>query len=107
MKHVLIIGKKFSGFVKFLEENGYEYTELRDIKATKFPDKKLKHRVVADFSSREKILAAVDALPVKPDAVFAIYENYILPAAWVAEHLNLPGLPVAAAEAEPDIYDCY
>lgn len=104
MKHVLIIGKKFSGFVNFLEENGYEYTELRDIKSTKYPEKKLKHRVVADFSSREKVLAAVDALPVKPDAVFAIYENYILPAAWVAEYLELPGLPVAAAEACTDKY---
>lgn len=104
MKHVLIIGKKFSGFVKFLEENGYEYTELRDVKSTKFPDKKFKHRVVADFSSREKVLAAVDSLKVKPDAVFTIYENYILPAAWIAEYLGLPGLPVAAAEACTDKY---
>lgn len=104
MRHVLIIGKKFSEFVKYLEENGYEYTELRDVKSTKFPEKKFKHRVVADFSSREKLLAAVDSLPIKPDAVFAIYENYILPAAWVAEHLRLPGLPVAAAEACTDKY---
>lgn len=104
MKHVLIIGKKFSGFANFLETNGYEYTELRDIKTTKFPEKKLKHRVVADFSSREKVLAAVENLTVKPDAVFAIYENYILPAAWIAEYLGLPGLPVAAAEACTDKY---
>lgn len=104
MKHVLIIGKKFSGFVKFLEENGYGYTELRDITTTRFPEKRLKHRVVADFSRREKVLAAVDALAVKPDAVVAIYENYILPAAWVAEYLGLPGLPVAAAEACTDKY---
>lgn len=104
MKHVLIIGKKFSEFVKFLEDNGYEYTELRDIKSTKFPEKRFKHRIVADFSSREKLLAAVDSLPVKPDAVFAIYENYILPAAWVTEHLGLPGLPVASAEACTDKY---
>ncbi len=104
MKHVLIIGKKFSGYVNFLQKHGYDYTELRDIKTTKFPEKRFKHRVVADFTSREKILAAVDALPVKPDAVVAIYENYILPAAWVAEHLELPGLPVAAAEACTDKY---
>lgn len=104
MKHILIVGKKFSGFVKFLEENGYEYTELRDVKTTKFPEKKFKHRVVADFSSRKKLLDVVDTLPVKPDAVFAIYENYILPAAWIAEHLGLPGLPVAAAEACTDKY---
>lgn len=104
MKHVLIVGKKFSGFVKFLEDNGYEYTELRDIKSTKFPEKRFKHRVVADFSSRDKVLAVVDSLPVKPDAVVAVYENYILPAAWVAEYLGLPGLPVAAAEACTDKY---
>lgn len=104
MKRVLIVGKKFSGFVKFLESNNYEYTELRDVKSTKFPEKKFKHRVVADFSSREKLLAAVDSLPVKPDAVVAIYENYILPAAWVARYLGMPGLPIAAAEACTDKY---
>lgn len=104
MKHVLIVGKKFSGFVKFLEENGYEYTELRDVKATKFPEKRFKHRVVADFSDKARLLEAVDSIQVKPDAVVAIYENYILPAAWIAEHLGLPGLPVAAAEACTDKY---
>lgn len=104
MKHVLIVGKKFSGFVKYLEENHYAYTELRDIKTTKFPEKKFKHRVVADFSSREEILKTVNSLPVKPDAIFTIYENYILPAAWIAEALGLPGLPVAAAEACTDKY---
>lgn len=104
MKHILIIGKKFSSFVEYLEENNFDYTELRDIKTTKFPDKKFKHRVVADFSNREKLLSAVDTLPVELDAVFAIYENYILPAAWIAEHLGLPGLPVASAEACTDKY---
>lgn len=104
MKHVLIVGKKFSDFVNYLEANGFTYTELRDVKTTKFPEKKFKHRVVADFSSREKVLEAVDSLQVKPDAVFAIYENYILPTAWIAEHLGLPGLPVAAAEACTDKY---
>lgn len=102
MKHVLIVGKKFSGFVKFLEENGYKYTELGDAKTIKYPEKNFKNRVVADFSSRGKVLEAVDSLPVRPDAVVAIYENYILPAAWIAEHLGLPGLPVAAAEACTD-----
>lgn len=104
MKCVLIVGKKFSGFVNYLEEHGYDYIELRDVKTTKFPEKKFKHRVVADFSSREKILAAVDSLSVKPDAVVAVYEDYILPAAWIAEHLGLPGLPVTAAEACTDKY---
>ncbi len=102
MGHVLIVGKKFSGFVKVLEQDGFEYTELRDIKTTKFPEKKFKHRVVADFSSREALFKAVNSLPVKPDAVLATYENYILPAAWIAEYLGLPGLPVAAAEACTD-----
>lgn len=104
MKHVLIVGKKFSGFVNFLEKNGYTYTELRDVKTTKFPEKRFKHRVVADFSSRKKLLEVVDSLSVKPDIVYAIYETYVLPAAWIAEHLSLPGLPIVAAEACTDKY---
>lgn len=102
MPHVLVVGQKFSALTDYLIENGYEYTLLQDAATTKFPDKKFKHRVVADFSSKESLLSAVDSLKQAPDAVVATYENYILPAAWITEHLQLPGIPVSAAEACTD-----
>lgn len=102
MSHILIVGKKFSSLTQHIVANGNDYTFLQDILTTKFPDKKFKHRVLADFSSKQSVLATVDSLAVQPDAVIATYENYILPASWIAEHLNLPGIPVSAAEACTD-----
>lgn len=102
MSHILVIGQKFSSLTAYLLEKGHTYTFLQDITKTKFPDKKFKNRVVADFSSKESLLATVDTLKIAPDAVLATYENYILAAAWVAEHLGLPGMPVSAAEACTD-----
>ncbi|MBC7459549.1 ATP-grasp domain-containing protein [Candidatus Saccharibacteria bacterium] len=102
MSHVLIIGKKFSTLTDYLIEKGHDYTLLQDTLATKFPDKKFKRRVVANFSSKQSLLNTIDALKVRPDAVISTYENYILPAAWIAEHLGVLGLPIATAEACTD-----
>lgn len=102
MSHILIVGKKFSTLTNYLLAHGHEYTFLQDVSTTKFPDKKFKRRVLADFSSKETLLSAVDQLKVRPDAAITTYENYILPTAWITEHLGLPGMPVAAAEACTD-----
>lgn len=102
MSHILIVGQKFSTLTDYLLDHGHEYTFLQDIRLTKFPDKKFKRRTLADFSTKESLLETVAHLPVKPDAVMATYENYILAAAWIAEYLNLPGLPVMTAEACTD-----
>jgi biotin carboxylase len=104
MKHILIVGKKFSGLTGAIEKAGYEYTVLKDITTTRFPDKKLKRRVVADFSSTERLLATVDILHDKHpiDGVITVYENYILPTAQIGKHLNLPHLPIKSAEACTD-----
>ncbi len=102
MSHILIVGQKFSSLTDYLLENGHTYTFLQDVTKTKFPDKKFKNRVLADFSTKESLLSAVDALKTKPDAVLATYENYILASAWISEYLGLPGMPVAASEACTD-----
>ncbi len=102
MTHILIVGQKFSSLTDYLAEKGYEYTYLQDVLKTKFPDKRFKHRIVADFSSKAGLLATVNAIKQPIDGVVATYENYILPAAWIASHLDLPGLPVASAEACTD-----
>lgn len=88
--------------IKYLEENGYDYTVLRDIKTAKFKDKKFKHRVLCDFSSDEKIIESLKQLKVQPDAVVSIYEAYISAAAFIAEYFGLFGLPREAAKACTD-----
>lgn len=102
MSHILIVGQKFSSLIEYIESHGHTYTFLQDVLKTKFPNKKFKHRVVADFSSRATLLASVDTIKQPIDAVLSTYENYILPTAWIAEHLGLPGLPVLTAEACTD-----
>lgn len=104
MSHLLIVGKKFSSLTSYLEAHGHTYTVLQDRAATKFPDKKFKRRIVASFESKEAILAGAAKLKQPADGVLCVYEKYILAAAWVAEYLGVPGLPVAAAEACTDKY---
>lgn len=104
MSHILIVGQKFSSLTTYILEKGHTYTFLQDITKTKFPDKKFKNRVVADFSSKETLFAAVDSLKIAPDAVITTYENYVLPSAWISHHLGLPGMPLSAAEACTDKY---
>lgn len=101
MKRILIVGKSFSGLTNYLRENGYDYIVLKD-KATANAQRLLPQQVLGDFSSREQILASVDALPKKIDGVMTMYEGYVLAASWIAEHLGVLGLPVASAEACTD-----
>lgn len=102
MSHILIVGQKFSSHLKYLEEQGHSYTLLRDRNRTKFHSKNYAHSITTDFSNFEDVKHSLQLLTKKPDAVIAIYENYILPAAQIAEYLGLPGLPVSAAEACTD-----
>ena len=101
-KRILIVGKSFSGLTNFLKEHSYDYIVLKDELGAKHPNKKLKHRVLCDFSSKEAVLRTVDGIGKKIDGVITIYESYVLPAAWIAEHLGLPGMPPDAAEACTD-----
>lgn len=103
-KHILIVGKSFSGIKTYLTEHSYDFTVLQDAVTTKFPDKIFKNRIVCDFSSRETILDAVDKLNAnkKIDAIITTYEDYILPASYISSHLGLPGLSESAARACTD-----
>lgn len=102
MHSYLIVGKSFSGLKNKIVERGDDYFLLQDKLATRYPNKQLKHRVVADFSSKDSVINAVKNLPVKVDAVVTVYENYVLASAWISEYLNVPGLPLDAAEACTD-----
>jgi biotin carboxylase len=102
MKRVLLVGSGFSGLTSYLTSQGLDYIVLKDRLRAKNPDQKLKHRVICDFSSCESILATVDGIQEPIDAVMTVYENYILPTSWIAEHLGLPGMTPTAAEACTD-----
>jgi biotin carboxylase len=104
MSHLLIVGQKFSTLTAYLAQHGHTYTQLRDVAKTKHPDKSYKDSILTDFSSWEGIETALAKLSTPPDGVIATYENYILAAAQIAEELDLPGLPVKAAEACTDKY---
>jgi hypothetical protein len=98
---ILIVGRSHSGIINALDNRGEDYVILRDIKGANLT-KSIKNRVLCDFSSKKQILETVDGISTDITAVISIYENYILPAAWITEHLGLPGMPIEAAEACTD-----
>lgn len=102
--HILIVGKAFSGIKQYLVNHGYSYTLLQDAAATKYPEKHFKNRVVCDFSSTEKILQLVDEIHRKKpiNGIITTYENYVLSASQIANHLGLPGMSEKAALACTD-----
>lgn len=102
MKRALIVGQKISTVVTYLEENGWDFIVLKDVKRTKFPDKRFKRRVLCDFSSPATVETALSTIKVPIDIVLVTYENYILPASWICKMLDLPGLSTTAAEACTD-----
>lgn len=83
---------------------GYDYVLLQDIKATKFPNKKLNKRVIADFSDATSLLNSVESIDKKIDGVLTIYENYVVATAIIADHLGLPGMSIESAIACTDKY---
>lgn len=102
MSHLLIVGKSFSGLKQYLLDNGHEYTVLQDILATKHPEKRLKNRVVASFDTQTSVIDSLSDIKKPIDGILCVYENYVLPAAWISDYLQLPGLPIEAAEACTD-----
>lgn len=102
--HILLVGKSFSGIKTYLTNHGYTYTVLQDELATKFPDKRLRHRVVTTFADISKLLEAVDRIHLKNpiNGILTTYENYILSASKIAAHLGLPGLSETTAQACTD-----
>lgn len=104
MHTFLIIGKSFKTLREYILNNGDEYVTLADKNTVKNPEKRLKRRVVCDFSSESKILKSLELAKKKYqiDAVISTYENYILPASLISDSLGLPGLPLPAALACTD-----
>lgn len=102
MSHILIVGQKYPYFIEYLKSHGHTYTLLRD-KSKQNPNIKPSPRVAyAHLDNERSINAALAQLPIKPDAVIAFYENFLVIAAEIAAKLGLPGMPVSAARACTD-----
>lgn len=102
MSHVLVVGKKFSTLTDYLKTKGHTFTVLKNRAETKYPDKKFKNRVLADFTDKETVLKSLEDVKKPIDAVMCVYENYVVPTAWITEHLGLPGMPIDSALACTD-----
>lgn len=100
---ILIVGKHFKGLRDYLQQVGIEQFLLCDEHVgekhatTQGIDYKM-----CNFESRELIEASIKELEGKITAVVTIYENYVLPSAWIAESLHANGLPIVSAEACTD-----
>ena len=102
MTHILIVGRGFTTFNNYLTEHGYTYTILRDAATTKPGHRPRPGEIVADFTTWGTLEQAVKNLPVRPDGVVTIYENYVRDVAQIAHLLGLPGMPLSAAQACTD-----
>src|SRR6478672_5109036 len=102
--HILIIGNSIATLRNYLENHGFLYTTLKEKTLTKFPEKKLKNRVVVDFSNMDEVLNAVNSINTKQpiSGVLVTYERFIIPASQITAHLGLPGLPLETAIACTD-----
>lgn len=101
MKHIVIIGRKFSSLTNYLDENNFKWTLLQDIRFKK-NDEINEHVLNVDFSDERAIDDALNKIQKPIDGLTATYENYILPMAKIAKKLGLPGMPIESAKACTD-----
>lgn len=105
MKHILIVGREFSSLTNYLEEQGYTYTYLQDIRFAKDQAEYNENHIMVDFSDNKFVHEALSQIKKPVDGVTTIfYENYIVITAWIAKQLGLPGMPIESAEACTDKY---
>lgn len=108
MSHILVVGNTGSGLTErladLLAQQGHTYSILDDQRTTPPEVQALAHHVSCDFSSQGTILAAVDGVNERIDATMTLYENYVLPMAWINKHLSLTGMSEASARACTDKY---
>lgn len=98
-----IVGKIFPDFREYLEKQGIEYGVFWD-QELPVKDTYAMPIVPLDFSRPETLGAQAAArTDITVSAlIVAGYENYVLPASYIARELRLPAPSVAAAEAATD-----
>lgn len=102
MKHILVVGRKFSSLTNYLEEHDYQYTYFLDSRLPKKAYEVQDNNIEVDFSNKNNIIEALLKLKTPVDGVMTMYENYVIIVAWITKRLGLPGLPMDSAEACTD-----
>src|SRR5688572_2048946 len=98
--HIAIIGKNFSVLKEYCLENRINYTVFRDsLLAQPIPRPNTVH---VDYRDMVGVIATIKQSATKFDAAVTVFEQYIVPTAEIAAALDLPGLPLEAAEACTD-----
>jgi hypothetical protein len=97
-----VVGKGFRGLTDAIVAHGYGYIVLKDRLEPNTSENKSERQVACDFSSQALVLRTVAGIQENIVGVMALYDNYILPASWISEQLQLPGLPLDAALACTD-----
>ena len=98
---IIIVGRGFKSLISYLENQELPYVVLQDIRDLTKSTKPKPHYVACDFSSKQSVIVVAESLPT-PSAMICVYENYIVPTAWLSEHFDLPGLSESTAKACTD-----
>jgi biotin carboxylase len=103
---ILVVGHSIKDLRDYLLDHGYEYVVLNDVRRFGPADGQLERHVDCNFSSEATMLAAVDVIREQHSfaGVVTAYENFVRMTARIAQHLDLPGLPIEAAAACTDKY---
>ncbi len=106
MQRILLVGSSPTAITKELLRHlaleGHTYVVLEDERtAASVKGPRGARWFVCNFSSRKSILEATKHLP-PVDGVMTLYENYIVPCAWISEHLELKGMAGTTALACTD-----
>jgi glutathione synthase/RimK-type ligase-like ATP-grasp enzyme len=100
---ILIVGRHFTELREYLKKKDIPQFLLCDEALGETHAKKQGvPYILADFSSRESITESLKRLPEAINASVALFENYVLPSAWISHELGINGLPIISAEACTD-----
>lgn len=96
-----IVGELSAEWKTYLDDNKYQYGLFTDPRrATTYTG--LQHIQPLDFENQETLLHSLRELPshINVSSVFvAGFEQYVAPAAIIAQHYGVPGLPIESAAA--------
>lgn len=102
MAEFLVIGQHYSPLAKKIKERGDHYVLLQDssirFSSRADPDRTLE----VGFKDLGAVLELTDQYSGRADGVVSLYEQYVLPLAYIADKLALPGLSISAAQACTD-----
>lgn len=98
-----IVGKTFSEFRKYLEDKGVDYGIFWDA-SLPLPEDVTAPVVQMDFQDIASLNQQLDSANASDVTAIIVagYENYVLPAAYIARYFGVPGPSIEAAHAATD-----